>query len=151
VRVQRTLKVRIPAGVASGNFIPLHDEGHYGPGGRGDVLIEIEEKEHPLFVRHGDDLVIEVPITYPQAVLGSKIEVPTLNGSKRISLPAGIQSGKVIRVKGAGIRHLDGGKGDELVRVVIHVPNKVGKDETEILKRLESASADPLPPPRRPV
>lgn len=151
VRQQRTLKVRIPAGVASGNFIPLHDEGHYGPGGRGDLLIEIEEKEHPLFVRHGDDLVVEVPVSYAQAALGGKIEVPTLNGSKRIALPAGIQSGKVIRVKGAGIRHLDGGKGDELVRVIVHVPGKVGKGETELLKKLESVSAETLPSPRRPA
>ncbi len=148
-RHQRTLKVRIPAGVLAGNYIPLHREGHYGPGGKGDALIEIEEKRHPLFVRQGDDVAVEVPVPIAKAVLGGKVKIPTLKGEKQIDLPAGIASGTVLRVRGAGIKHLHGGRGDELVRVVVHIPKKLSSKEKRLWKELAEDQSEPVPSPRR--
>lgn len=150
VRHQRTLKVRIPAGVSTGNYIPLHDEGHYGPGGHGDVQVEIEEKEHPLFLRQGDDIVVDVPISVPVAVLGGKVKVPTLSGEREIEVPSGTASGTVVRVRGAGIKRLNGGTGDELVRFIVHVPHRLSRDEKNLYRRLAESQAEAVPPPRRP-
>ncbi|MBM3315164.1 molecular chaperone DnaJ [candidate division WOR-3 bacterium] len=151
VRHQRTLKVRVPAGVASGNYIPIHDEGHYGPGGMGDVLIEIEEKEHALFLRQGDDIAVEVPVPVSVAVLGGTVKVPTLNGEKELEIPAATASGTVLRVRGAGVRHLDGGAGDELVRVVIHVPKRLSREEKGLYRQLAELKTDSVPAPRKPA
>lgn len=150
VRRQRTLKVRIPAGVATGNYIPLRGEGHFGPGGTGDVLIEIEEKEHPLFVRQGDDIVVEMPVTPAQAVLGAKLVVPTLNGEKTVTLPAGTESGTFLRLRGAGIKRLDGGRGDELVRIVVRVPVRLSPEEKRLWKALADTESRIDLAPRKP-
>jgi len=149
-RVQRTLKVRIPAGVSSGVAIPLHDEGHYGPAGAGDVLIEIEEKEHPLFVRSGDDVVVDLPVPLVTAVLGGKATVPTLSGEKQVDVPAGTQPGDVLRLRRAGIKGLEGGTGDELVRIVVHVPQRLSREEKELYRRLAEARSEKVPAPRKP-
>jgi len=150
VKQQRTLKVRIPAGVSSGNYLPLHGEGHYGPGGHGDVLVEVIEKEHPLFLRQGDDVVVELPVSIATAALGGKVKVPTLHGAKEIELGAGTASGTIMRVRGGGIKHLDGGTGDELVRVVIHVPKRLSREEKILLKKLEEERTEQTPPARKP-
>jgi len=151
VRKERTLKVRIPAGVTAGNYLPLHNEGHYGPGGLGDVHVEIQEKEHPLFVRHGDDVVVELPVSLTTAALGGKVKVPTLTGEKEIEVQSGTQHGAIVRLRGAGIKHLDGGSGDELVRVAVHVPRKLSKDEKNLLKKLAETKGEPVPPARKPA
>lgn len=149
VREQRTIKVNIPAGVAEGNYIPLRGEGHFGPEGRGNIFVEIEEKEHPLFNRQGDDIVVQVPISIATAVLGGEISVPTLNGNQPMKIPPGTQSGTVFRRRGAGIKHLGGGRGDELVEVVIHIPKKLSGEEKELFQRLSKLATE-VPPPRRP-
>jgi molecular chaperone DnaJ len=151
VRKPRTLKVRIPAGVSPGNYLPLHGEGHYGPGGSGDVLVQFEEREHPLYLRQGDDIAVEVPVTIVVAVLGGKVKVPTLAGEKEIEVSAGTQSGTVLRIRGAGIKHLEGGAGDELVRVVIHVPKHLSRDEKNLLKKLDESRTEEMPGPRKPA
>lgn len=145
------LKVRIPSGVSSGNVMPLPGEGHYGPSGAGDVLIEIEEKEHPLFVRSGNDVVVDVPVSVVIAVLGGRISVPTLNGAKEIDVPAGTQPGTVLRIRGAGIKGLDGGAGDELVRIVVYIPRKLSKEERELYRKLAEKRSEKVPEPRRPT
>lgn len=150
-RQQRTLKVRVPAGVANGNYLPLHDEGHYGPGGTGDVIVEIVEKEHPLFLRQGDDVVIELPVSIAAAVLGKKVKVPTLRGEKELEIPAGTQSGTLLRLRGSGIGHLDGGTGDLYVRVVVEVPKRVSREEKVLLKRLEEVRSEPPSAARKPA
>lgn len=150
VRRQRTLKVRIPAGISSANYIPIHGEGNYGAGGVGDVLIEIEEKEHPLFQRAGADIIIELPVSIATAVLGGKVKVPTLNGDKEFELPPGTASGTLLRLRGAGLRNPDGGVGDEIVRVVIHVPKRLSKEERSLFRQLAELSSDAVPSPRRP-
>jgi molecular chaperone DnaJ len=151
VRKPRTLKVRIPAGVAAGNYLPLHGEGHYGPGGNGDVLVQFEEKEHQLFLRQGDDIAIEVPVSMATAVLGGKLKVPTLSGEKELEIPVGTQSGSVLRIRGSGIKHLDGGVGDELVRVVIHIPKHLSREEKTLLKKLDESKTEATPGPRKPA
>lgn len=149
VRVERKIKVRIPAGVQNGNYLPLHGEGHYGPAGRGDVLIEIEEKEHPLFIRQNDDIVVEVPISITLATLGGEIEIPTLNSKKSIKINPGTQPDSVVRIRGAGIKHLDGGRGDELVKITVHIPEKISSRERELLKELAKNQTESVPPPRK--
>jgi len=150
VRLERTLKVNIPAGVSTGNYIPLRGEGHYGPGGRGNVIIEIEEKEHPLFIRAGDNIVIETPISITTAILSGDMQIPTLNGKKKIKIPSGTQSGELIRVKGSGIKKLNGGRGDELVRIVIHIPRHLSNQEKSLLSELERVRSESIPEPRKP-
>jgi molecular chaperone DnaJ len=151
VRKPRTLKVRIPAGVSAGHYLPLHGEGHYGPAGSGDVLVQFEEKEHELFLRQGDDIAVEVPVSIATAVLGGKMKVPTLSGEKELEVPAGTLSGTVLHIRGAGIKHLDGGVGDELVRVVIHIPKHLSRDEKSLLKKLDESKSEETPGPRKPA
>jgi molecular chaperone DnaJ len=151
VRKPRTLKVRIPAGVSAGNYLPLHGEGHFGPGGSGDVLVQFEEKDHPLFLRQGDDIAVEVPVSIATAVLGGKLKVPTLAGEKDFEVASGTHSGTVVRIRGAGIKHLDGGVGDELVRVVIHVPKRLSREEKNLLKKLDESKSEEMPGPRKPA
>lgn len=151
VRVERTIKVTIPSGVSSGNFMQLRGEGHYGPGGRGNVIIEIEEKEHPLFVRSGDNIIVEVPIPITTAILGGETEIPTLDGKKKIKINSGTQSGEIIRVKGAGIKRLNGGRGDELVKITVHIPKHLSNQEKNLLKEWERIQTETVPHPRKPT
>lgn len=151
VRVERTIKVTIPAGVSNGNFMQLRGEGHYGPGGRGNVIIEIEEKEHPLFVRDGDNIILEVPIPITTAILGGETEIPTLDGKKKIKINSGTQSGEIIRVKGVGIKRLNGGRGDELVKITVHIPKHLSGQEKNLVKEWERIQSEPVPQPRKPT
>ncbi|MEO0010178.1 MAG: molecular chaperone DnaJ [candidate division WOR-3 bacterium] len=150
VRRSRTLKVKIPSGVNSQMPLVLEKEGHWGPGGAGDVIIEIEEKEHPYFIREGDDIMVEVPISIPVAVLGGKISVPTLSGNREVEIPAGISSGTVLRLRGMGLKRLRGGNGDLLVRVVVHIPKHLSSRERQLYKQLADAASEPVPEPRKP-
>jgi molecular chaperone DnaJ len=139
VRSEATLSVKVPPGVSSGNYVPLRGEGHAGPrgGGSGDVLVMIDEKEHPLFQRRGDDLVRPLRIGIVQAALGDDVEVPTLQGRARMKIPAGTQSGRVFRLRGKGIPHLHGGgSGDLLVPVTVWVPTRLGQEEKRLLREL---------------
>lgn len=150
IRQGRTLKVKIPAGVMPGMPILLRNEGHWSPGGSGDVVIEVEEKEHPLFVRDDGNVMVEVPISIPVAVLGGRIKVPTLNGFKEIDIPAGTNSGTVLRLRGQGIKRLQGGSGDLLVKIVIHIPKRLSQKERTLYKQLTEAQSEPVPEPRKP-
>ncbi|MFC1650020.1 molecular chaperone DnaJ [Candidatus Latescibacterota bacterium] len=138
-----TITVNIPAGVSSGNYIPLNGQGNVGPrrGSAGDIIVYIEEDEHKLFDRHGDDVVYELPISITQASLGDNIEIPTLNGRVKLKIPAGTQSGKIFRLRGKGITHLQrSSSGDQLVRVWVWTPTHLGKDDKKILEKLQNSS-----------
>ncbi len=150
VKKERRIKIKIPAGISSNHYLTLPGEGNYGREGRGDIIVEVVEKEHPLFLRAGNDLITELPISYAVAVLGGEIEVPTLSGKTKITIPPGVQEGENIRLKGLGIRGLDGKKGDLIVKAKIYIPRKVSERERELLKELAKVSS-PLPPPRRPT
>ncbi|MGB8657493.1 MAG: molecular chaperone DnaJ [Candidatus Zixiibacteriota bacterium] len=144
-----TISVKIPAGVTTGNYIQLRGVGNAGPRGgpAGDVIVLIEEQEHPTFARRGDDLVHEMLISFSQAALGDEIPIPTLDGNVNLKIPSGTQSGKIFRLKGRGIPHLHGyGKGDELVMVMVWVPTHLNSDEKRILK--EIADKENLKPPK---
>jgi molecular chaperone DnaJ len=148
VRGSETVKVKIPAGVVSGNYITVRGHGDAaGRGGRnGDLYVVIEEEEDDRFVRHDNDVLIDIPLTYTQLTLGTKLEVPTLEGKVLLRVPAGTPSHKILRLKGKGIPRLNGhGRGDQLVRVVAWVPEKVSKKEEEILKELEKSLSGRAP------
>jgi molecular chaperone DnaJ len=142
----------VPAGVASGNYIPLRGMGDAGPRGgpSGDIFVVIEEMEDELFQRLGDDIITDVFVTYSQAILGSKIEVPTLNGKAALKIPAGTPSHSILRMRGKGLGRLNGGgRGDQLVRIVVHAPQSPSARERKILEELHTLQEGELPPPRR--
>ncbi len=145
VRGSSTISVKVPAGVVAGNYIPIRGSGNVGRrgGSPGDVIVFIEEKEHPVFQRRGDDLLTEVVINYPIAAMGGEIEVLLLRGKAKLKIPAGTQSGKIFRMRNKGLPHLNGyGKGDELIQVLVWVPDKLSDEEKELLKRLAEIQGD---------
>ena len=139
VHGETTIKVNVPAGVAEGNYIPLHGQGNAGQRGgeAGDLIVVIEEETHKIFNRNGDDVILDLLISFPQAALGTEVEVPTLGGRSKLKFEAGIQSGKILRMRGKGIPNLRGDyRGDQLVRVNIWTPTRLGREEKEMLKQL---------------
>ena len=136
---EEVLKVNIPAGVSEGNYLTLSGQGHAGRlgGPSGDAIVVIQEKQHDLFVRDGDDVLLELEVTFPQAALGAEVEVPTLSGQSLLKIQAGTQSGTLLKMRDKGIPHLNrGGKGDQLVRVQITTPTKLTKDEKALVEQL---------------
>jgi len=146
-RSQRPIKVEIPPGVTSENFITLRGEGNVGlrGGPRGEVLVLIEVEEDARFVRDGAHLRYDLPITYSQAVLGDEAEVPTVDGTVRVTIPKGIQSGEVLRLRGHGLPELHGrSKGDQLVRIVVWTPDRLTPEQEEAIRALQEVE-DPAP------
>jgi molecular chaperone DnaJ len=142
VRDSETVTVNIPAGVTTGNYIPLKGQGDVGPhnGPSGDVIIYIEEMPHDLFERQDDDILYDLPISFTQAALGAQIEIPTLSGRALLKIPPGTQSGKIFRMRGKGIQHLQRtGVGDELIRVWVWTPKNLSKKERALLQDLEDS------------
>ena len=136
---ETTLKVQIPAGVATGNYITIRGEGDVGPKGgpAGDVFVFIEEKKDDIFERHGDDILYTLSISISQAVLGDEVEIPTLSGKARLHIDSGIQPGRILRMRGKGIPHLNGhGKGDQLVKVTVWIPTKISKEAKGLFEKL---------------
>jgi DnaJ-class molecular chaperone len=120
-----TLDVTIPAGAADGQVLRLKGQGAPGRAGPGDALIELAIRPHPVFRREGDGLVMELPISVPDAVLGGKIEAPTPEGPVSLSVPKGSNSGAILRLKGRGLADGQGRRGDLLARLVVTLPEKV--------------------------
>lgn len=140
VRGEETVEVEIPPGVAEGQYITLRGKGNVGPHGgpQGDVLVFIEEKKHEEFERAGDDIIYHLYISFPQAALGAEVEVPTLTGKALINIPAGTQSGKILRMRGKGLPQLNSYKvGDQLIKVHVWIPTKLGAKEKSLLKELD--------------
>jgi molecular chaperone DnaJ len=139
VQGETTVKVNVPAGVVTGNYIPVRGKGNAGRRGGepGDVLVVIEEQEHEKFVRQDDDINFELTISYPDAALGGEVEVPTLTEPTTVKIEAGTQPGTVIKLREKGIPHLNSyGRGDLLVHVNIHVPTSLSAKEKQVLKEL---------------
>ncbi len=137
--VRETLSVRIPAGIENGARLRLAGKGGEGAGGgpAGDVYLNVTIKPDPVFTREGDDIAIERQIRFTEAALGAALEVPTLDGTKRIKVPAGIQPGTRIRLKGLGFPHLGStGKGDLYVRIGVQVPEELSSRQQELLEKL---------------
>lgn len=139
VTAEDTVSVKIPAGVEDGNYIPLRGKGNAGKrnGQSGDIIVVIGESKHNHFTRHGNDVVYQLNISYPDAVLGTEIEVPTLYETEKIKIEAGTQPGSNIRMKEMGIPHLNSyGKGDQVVVVNVFVPKELNSKEKELIKEL---------------
>jgi molecular chaperone DnaJ len=143
-RERRTKRytVKIPAGVKDGTRIKLKAKGEAGYGGApaGDLYVVTRVEPSKVYERRGDDLVVQVPVSYPTAALGGSIEVPTPDGPVSLKVPAGTEDGKLLRIKGRGAAHLKGaGQGDVLARIRIQVPKKLSKKQRELLEQLEKA------------
>jgi DnaJ-class molecular chaperone len=123
------LDVTIPPGVADGQVLRLKGKGNpgLGEGGPGDALIEISVKPHAVFKREGDDIAVDVPITFDEAVLGGKVEVPTISGRVFVTVPPGSNSGQTLRLKGRGIKR-GGQAGDQLVKLGVVMPERIDDD-----------------------
>jgi molecular chaperone DnaJ len=142
VRIQRELPVDLPAGISTGSRLRVAGEGEPGDGGgpRGDLHLHVEVEEDELFERNGNDIVCEVPISFPQAVLGATIRVPTLKGEAELKVPPGTQSGTVFRLRGLGVPDVRGyQKGDQLVRVQVETPTKLSRDQKDLVKKLQES------------
>jgi len=159
VSKREKIKVRIPPGVDKGSRLVVEGKGHAGRygGSPGDLYIYVTVKDHRIFARRGDDLIVDVKITYPEAVLGTELEVPTISGNKiKVEIPAGSSHGDVVRVKNEGMPRLRGsGRGDLLVRVNIDVPkigmiSKLVGDGRKVEKLLKDLK-EVLPQPERVV
>ncbi len=134
---QRTLEVKIPAGVHEGQGIRVNGEGEPGRSGgpRGDLYCYVRVKAHPFLMRDGNDLVCSVPISFTQAALGATIDVPTLDGTRQLRVPPGTQHGSLFRIKSEGIADLrTGRKGDELVRLAIEIPRHLSPEQERLLR-----------------
>ena len=137
------MDVKIPAGVKDGAVRTVRGAGEANASGNGDLHVNIKVKGHDLFQRDGADIRISVPISFPQAVLGASIDVPTLDGKVVMKIPPGTQSGKVFRLRGKGIPVYGGyGKGDELVTVVVEVPQQVSRRQRKLITELAQEAGE---------
>ena len=138
VRRRKTIQASIPAGIDNGQTISIRGQGNAGKNGgpAGDLLITITVRPHELFRREGTRVLCEAPITFTQAVLGAELEIPTIDGKVKDTLPEGTQSGTTFRLKGKGIPSINGrGRGDQYVTVYIETPRNLNKEQKEALKK----------------
>ncbi len=148
VEEHSTITVKIPAGVASGNYIPMRGEGNAGMRGgeSGDLIVLIEEQPHDRFVRHGDDIVTEVPVTMATAALGGEIQIDTLDSKVKLKVPSGTQSGKILKLRGQGLGRLrSNGRGDLLVKISLWTPTNLSSEQKELYERLKEIEGE-VPP-----
>lgn len=146
VEKTKTLSVKIPAGVDTGDRIRLTGEGEAGENGApaGDLYVQVQVKQHAIFERDGSDLHCEVPINFAMAALGGEIEVPTLDGRVKLKVPAETQTGKLFRMRGKGVKSVRGGaQGDLLCRVYIETPVNLNEKQKKLLRELEESFGGP--------
>ena len=140
VKGQETIKMQIPAGVDSNQILKIVGKGEAGrrKGKEGDLYIRIHVKPHPIFKRKGDDLFVQIPILFSQAVLGDEIEVPTIDGTPiLLTIAPGTESGKILKVPGKGIPHFAGlGRGSMNIEVQFKLPKKLTQEQRELLEKL---------------
>jgi molecular chaperone DnaJ len=149
----RKLTVKIPAGIASGQRLRLAGEGEggYAGGPPGDLYVVVHVQDHPFFHREGDDLYCEVPASFPILALGGEIQVPTLEGSEPLQIPAGTQAGARFRIRGKGLRNVGGhGRGDLYVAVSVAIPKKLTREQRELIAELGESLPTPEPDLRQP-
>jgi len=138
MRKHRVVTVKIPAGIHDGQGVRLRGEGEPGEDGssRGDLHCYVRIDPHPFLQRHGSDLLCEIPISFTQAALGTKIEVPTLKGKAEVTIPAGIQHGEMLKLSRMGLPDIRArGVGDQIVRVLIEIPSRLNQKQKELLHR----------------
>lgn len=154
LRRDKKISIEAPAGVSSDDFLRLSGRGNAGPKGGppGDLLVAIEVEEDPRFERHGDDLIHNLAVTFTQAALGDEILVPTIDGESELEIPAGIQSGQALRLRGRGMPRLRGqGRGDLIVRVLVWTPTRLSSAQREALEGMAPLEdAPPAPDTKEP-
>ncbi len=139
----RSFRVRIPAGVEDGARIRLAGRGETASAGDpGDLYVIVRVLPHRFFGRRGSDLTLTLPVTYPEATLGSEVKVPTLDGAVTLKVPAGTSNGRTFRLRGKGAPRAGGGHGDLLVTVNVEVPSKLSKKEEQLLEQLREVSGE---------
>lgn len=144
-RVRRSIKVKVPAGIDDGQTLSVRGEGHAGTNGgpSGDMLVTVSIKPHPIFERDGTSVHIELPITFAQAALGAELEVPTIDGKVKYTVPEGTQTGSVFRLRGKGIPRVNAsGRGDEFVHVVVETPRNLTAKQKELLREFDGTLGD---------
>ena len=149
-RVQRkkTLKVKIPAGIDNGSRLKVSGEGEAGSRGApsGNLYVVVHVREHEFFTREGENVICDVPISFAKAALGCEIEVPTVQGSVILKVPPGTQSGKLFRLKGKGVRALQGYVGDHFVRVIVETPTNLSRDQRQLLQQFAESCGESTHP-----
>jgi molecular chaperone DnaJ len=149
---KKKVSVNIPGGVESGSRLRLRGEGEEGIKGgiSGDLYVVLHVEDHPFFEREGNDIICQIPISFTQAALGAEIDIPTLNGTKKINTPKGTQSGHIFRLKGEGTYNLRGGpRGSQIVQVIVKTPTKLSKKQEALLRELAKLGGEETPPKRR--
>ena len=139
---EEIIPIKIPAGVAEGMQLSMSGKGNVPPRGgiAGDLLIVIEEEADELLHRDGNNVIFDLYLNFADAALGTSVEVPTIGGKAKITIEAGTQAGKILRLKGKGIKELNGyGVGDELIHVNVWTPKSLSKEETDMLEKLRSS------------
>jgi len=137
------LKVKIPPGVDTGSHLRIRGEGEAGTAGRGDLYVIIEVKQHPIFERHNNDILVSVTISLAKAILGGGQDVPTLDGNVNMKIPAGTQSGKIFRLRRKGIADLHSKlAGDELVRVIVDIPTRLTSEQRKLIEEFARLSGE---------
>lgn len=142
VRGTSTVKITIPAGVSSGNYMTVDSMGNAAPGNGepGDLIAVFEEEEHDFFTRHGNDVMCEVPVSFTTAALGGVVSVPTLGEEVQLRIPPGTQPGRVLKMRGKGIPRLHHkGQGNLLVQITVWVPTKLNSEDKKTLEKLATA------------
>jgi len=139
---KKTLEVSIPAGIDSGAQLRLREEGEAVKNGTtGDLYIFIDVKKHKYFEREGDDIILELPITITQAILGDEVEVPTLEGKATLKIPQGTQPETILRMRNKGVQHLNHhSSGDQLVKIKVEIPEKLSRKQEELIREFEKES-----------
>jgi molecular chaperone DnaJ len=140
VRVKRTLQIKVPAGIDDGMQLRVSGEGEPSKdgGGRGDLYCVVHVKPHAFFRRHDADVLLDLPISFTLAALGGEIEVPTVDGSAKVKIPRGAQTGQELRIKGKGFASLEGGgQGSQIVRIFVEVPKKLSSKQEELLRQFQ--------------
>jgi curved DNA-binding protein len=133
------VSVKIPHGISSGKKLRLAGKGMEGKNGgpSGDLYLQINIKEHPFFIQEGDNLIVDKEINFSEAVMGTTVEVPTLEGKKNLKIPPGTQSHTKMRLKGLGVPHFQGeGRGDEYVKVIVKIPKKLTEKGRKLIEEL---------------
>jgi len=152
VRRSKTITVSIPAGIDNGQTISMRGQGNAGANGgeAGDLFVTIAVQKHALFQREGNSVLLEMPLTFVQATLGAEIEVPTLDGKVRYSIPEGTQAGTIFRLRGKGIPNLrNAGRGDQYVTVLVVVPKGLTAEQKEILQKFAATTGEEPSPPKK--
>jgi molecular chaperone DnaJ len=142
VRDNKTISVKVPAGVDTGDRIRLSGEGEAGQnrGPSGDLYVDVAVREHAIFTRDDSNLYCDVPISFATATLGGEIEVPTLDGRVKLNIPSESQTGKMFRLRGKGVKSVRGSsKGDLLCRIAVETPVNLSKKQKELLKEFDQA------------